>query len=367
VQERSSGEIAGRPLALPMLAVHTVGAGGGSIAWRDGGGALRGGPRSAGADPGPACYGRGGTEPTVTDANLVLGYLSADAPLGGGVELDRQAARTAVGELARKLDLDVEACAEGIRRVAGAEMVRALRVVTVERGIEPRRYALMAFGGAGGLHAAQIADELGVDTILCPRASGVLAALGLVVSPRRRDVQRSVLLSGDRLTAGAIEQHVNGLGERAREAMHEPDAELNVVYELRYRGQSFELPVSGPTTAQPGELRDAFESEHEERYGYRDPEQELELVTIRVTATAAGVDVELAGGDGEPEVERSRREATLDSERIELEVLRGVPSPGTALDGPSVVELPESTLLIPPGWASEVDETGTIRMRRSTR
>ena len=365
VQERSSGEIAGRPLALPMLAVHTVGAGGGSIAWRDGGGALRVGARSAGADPGPACYGRGGTEPTVTDANLVLGYLPSDAPLGGGVELDRQAAETAIGELATQLELDPTACAEGIRRVAGAEMIRALRIVTVQRGIDPRRYALMAFGGAGGLHAAQIADELGIDTILCPRASGVLAALGLVISPRRRDVQRSVLLTGGELTADAIANEVKRLGERAREAMHEPDAELQVVYELRYRGQSFELPIAGSLTAQPGELRSAFESEHEERYGYRDSEQELELVTIRVTATAAGLDVELAGGDGEPELERSMREATLDGERIELDVVRGIPSPGTKLDVPAVVELPESTLLIPPGWTSEVDDTGTIRMSRS--
>jgi N-methylhydantoinase A len=193
----------------------------------------------------------------------------------------------------------------------------------------------------------------------------VLAALGLVVSPRRRDVQRSVLLSAGELTPEAIEQEVGQLGDRAREAMHQPDAELHVVYELRYRGQSFELPIAGSTTARPDELRDAFESEHEERYGYRDAEQELELVTIRVTATAAGVDVELAGGHDEPVPERSEREATLDGERIELEVLRGIPSPGVGLDGPAVVELPESTLLIPPRWTSKVDDTGTIRMSRS--
>ena len=366
VQERSSGEVAGRPLALPMLAVHTVGAGGGSIAWRDGGGALRVGPRSAGADPGPACYGRGGTEPTVTDANLLLGYLSSDSPLGGGVELDRGAAEEAVKGLADQLDLDVAACAEGIRRVAGAEMIRALRVVTVQRGIDPRRYALMAFGGAGPLHAAQIADELGIDTILCPRASGVLAALGLVVSPRRRDVQRSVLWSGDSLTAEAIAETVSELGERAREAMHEPEAELHVVYELRYRGQSFELAISAGEEATPEELREGFEREHEERYGYGDEEQELELVTIRVTATAQGTDVELAGeGEDSDELERSTREATLDGEQVELEVLRGIPAPGTKVDGPAVVELPESTLLIPPGWAAEVDDTGTIKMERA--
>jgi N-methylhydantoinase A len=365
VQERSSGEVAGRPLALPMLAVHTVGAGGGSIAWRDAGGALRVGPRSAGADPGPACYGRGGTEPTVTDANLVLGYLSPDSPLGGGVELDRDAAEQAIKQLADELDLDLEACAEGIRRVAGAEMIRALRVVTVQRGIDPRGYALMAFGGAGPLHAAQIADELDIDTILCPRASGVLAALGLVVSPRRRDVQRSVLWSGDALTAETIASTVEELGERAREAMHAPDAKLRAIYELRYRGQSFELPIACAADATPQQLRDAFESEHEERYGYRDSEQELELVTIRVTATGEGVDVTLAGADEQSEVERSTRDAILDGERTRLEVVRGIPPPDTRLDGPAVVELPESTLLIPHGWTAEVDRTGTIRMNRA--
>ncbi|MGN6871325.1 MAG: hydantoinase/oxoprolinase family protein [Solirubrobacteraceae bacterium] len=366
VQERSSGEVAGRPLALPMLAVHTVGAGGGSIAWRDAGGALRVGPRSAGADPGPACYERGGTEPTVTDANLLLGYLSSDSPLGGGVELDRDAAEKAVKTLADELDLEVLACAEGIRRVAGAEMIRALRVVTVQRGIDPRRYALMAFGGAGPLHAAQIADELGIDTILCPRASGVLAALGLVVSPRRRDVQRSVLWSGEGLTAEAIAETVSELGERAREAMHEPEAELHVVYELRYRGQSFELAIPGGEDATPDELREGFEREHEERYGYRDSDQDLELVTIRVTATAQGTEVELAGGgeDGD-ELERSTREATLDGEQVELAVLRGIPAPDAEVQGPAVIELPESTLLIPSDWNAEVDDTGTITMRRA--
>jgi N-methylhydantoinase A len=365
VQERSSGEVAGRPLALPMLAVHTVGAGGGSIAWRDGGGALRVGPRSAGADPGPACYGRGGTEPTVTDANLVLGYLSEDAPLGGAVELDRGAAETAVKRLAEQLGLGVHACAEGIRRVAAAEMLRALRVVTVQRGVDPRRYGLMAFGGAGGLHAAEIADELGIDTILCPRASGVLAALGLVVSPRRRDVQRSVLLSGHELTAEAIAGTVAELGDRAREAMREPRAELRATHELRYRGQSFELPVAADPDATPEQLRAAFERVHEERYGYRDPEQELELVTTRVSATTQGAEVRLAGDEGLPEPDRATRAATLDGQKIELDVVRGIPAPGTRMAGPAVIELPESTVLIPPGWSATVDDTGTIKLTRA--
>lgn len=372
VQEQSAGTIADRPLALPMVAVHTVGAGGGSIAWRDPGGALRVGPRSAGADPGPACYGRGGTEPTVTDANLVLGYLAGDAPLAGGVELEAQAAREVIAGLAEQLDLDTTQCAEGIIRVANAEMVRALRVVTVERGIDPRRYALLAFGGAGGLHAAGIATELGIGEIVCPRASGVLAAVGLVVSPRRRDVQRSVFLGADALTAEAIAELVDELGEQARSELGEPGAELTAAYELRYRGQAFELAVAGELHAQPDELRAGFEAIHEERYGYRDAEQELELVTLRVSATLPGAEVSLsevqegregqAGREGR-EPERGEREGTLDGERITFATVRGLVPTGTEIEGPCVVELPESTLLVPPGWAGEVDETGTIHIR----
>jgi N-methylhydantoinase A len=360
VQERSGGEIAGRPLALPMLAVHTVGAGGGSIAWRDAGGALRVGPRSAGADPGPACYGRGGTEPTVTDANLLLGYLAADAPLAGGVELDRRAAERAIGELAATLELEALDCAEGIRRVAGAEMVRALRVVTVERGIDPRGYALLAFGGAGPLHAAQIAQELGITTILCPRASGVLAAVGLVVSQRRRDAQRSVLWSGDEITEAAIGGVVEELGRIARRELGEPEAELHATYELRYRGQSFELPIAADVAATPSQLREAFEAEHEDRYGYRDPEQAVELVTVRVSATTAGADVALAQAGAQGEATRGRRRARIDRREVELEVLRGAPPAGTTADGPALFELPESTVLVPPGWHAEVDDTGTV-------
>jgi N-methylhydantoinase A len=328
VQERSSGEIADRPLALPMLAVHTVGAGGGSIAWQDPGGALRVGPRSAGADPGPACYGRGGTEPTVTDANLILGRLPADAPLAGGIELDREAAQRAIDGLARELGLDRDKCAHGIIRVANAEMVRALRVVTVQRGIDPRRYALLAFGGAGPLHAAEIAAELGIRKVLCPRASGVLAALGLVISPRRRDVQRTVMLTGDDPPVSEI---IDELGDRAREALNDPDAELDTTYELRYAGQAFELAVQ----AEPGRLREAFERAHEERYGYTDPSGELELVTVRVTATVPGAAVEL---------ERTERRGSIEER---------------------VIALPESTVYVPEGWSASADEQGTIHLERS--
>lgn len=341
VAETGASEIAGRPIALPTLDVHTVGAGGGSVGWRDAGGALRVGPRSAGAVPGPACYGRGGTEPTVTDANLLLGHMDADAPLAGGVTLDPAAAERAVGALATELGLDPRACAEGIVRVANAEMTRALRVVTVERGIDPRDHALIAFGGAGPLHAVAIAEQLGIERVIAPRTSGVLAALGLVVAPMRRDAQRSVLRSGEALTADAVGHDVAELSAAAREALGAPDAEIAVTYELRYRGQAFELAVALEADAAPAELRAAFEDAHEERYGYRDPEQEIELVTVRVSATTPAPPLPPAAhaGDGPP--------------------------PGTRVPGPAVVPLPESTLLIPAGWEGVVRDDGTIDVRRA--
>jgi N-methylhydantoinase A len=349
-----------------MVAVHTVGAGGGSIAWRDAGGALRVGPRSAGAEPGPACYGRGGHEPTVTDANLLLGYLDADAPLAGGVALQCEAAEQAVGRLAQELGLRLLECAEGIVRVAGVEMARALRVVTVQRGVDPREFALLAFGGAGPLHATQIADELGIKRILCPRASGVLAALGLVVSPRRRDAQRSVLLGGDALTAERVAAEVAQLGDQARGALGDEQARLSVTYELRYRGQAFELAVEAGPEPSLAELREAFEASHEERYGYHDDDLELELVTVRVSAVSPAPEVSLAPERENDEPATARRTAVIDGRELEFRVVRGAPRPGTTVDGPVVIELSESTLLVSPGWTASVAPTGTITLERQS-
>jgi N-methylhydantoinase A/oxoprolinase/acetone carboxylase beta subunit len=295
----------------------------------------------------------------------VLGLLAADASLAGGVELDSDAARDAIGTLADELGLDVTGCAEGIRRVAGAEMIRALRVVTVQRGIDPRRFALLPFGGAGPLHATQIADELGIETILCPRASGVLSAVGLAVSARRRDVQQSVLLAGDELTTAAVATAAAELGERARTALGEDQAELSATYELRYKGQAFELAVSASTEPEPQQLREAFETQHDDRYGYSDPAQTLELVTIRVTATVPGADVTLAPSGDDADVDRGTRQATIGGEKVELEVLRGAPPQGTRIKGPAAIDLPESTLIVPAEWSGEVDETGTIHLHRA--
>ena len=346
-------EVGGRALALPMVDVHTVGAGGGSIAWRDAGGALRVGPQSAGADPGPACYGRGGTEPTVTDANLLLGYLDAKSPLAGGVELDRDKAAEAVQTLADELDLSVEDTAAGIARVAGTEMARAVRVMTVERGTDPRELALLAFGGAGALHAAAIAGELDMRRVLVPSASGVLSAVGLIAAERRRDLVESVLLAGDDLTSDAAAEVVERLAKRGREELDEPDAEIRASYDLRYAGQAFELTVPGEERPDPDDLRKAFDSAHEERYGYADPDATLELVTVRVAAALPAADLPETEHTGHEE--KGSRTALFDGEEHETTVVSGVPE---RLDGPAIVELPESTVVVPPGWRAEATPGG---------
>jgi len=357
-------EIDGRPIQLPMVDVHTVGAGGGSIGWRDPGGALRVGPRSAGADPGPACYGRGGTEPTVTDANLLLGHLAGDSRLAGGVALDAEAAERAVAELGRSLGLDPLQAAAGILRVANQEMVRALRVVTVERGVDPRGFALLPFGGAGPMHAAAIAEELGIARILCPRAGGVLSALGLCASERRRDTARTLMLSGAELTAERVASEVRAMVEQTGAGMDE-EAEARVVYQLRYAGQAFELPVPGPVDPDPAELVEGFERAHEKRYGHRDPEGEVVLVDVDLALVVPGPSPRpVAAGEGA--LERSSRPVRFDGNWVETPVLRGEPTAGTEAEGPVVFELPEATFVLPPGWRTRVDEHGTIVARFQT-
>jgi N-methylhydantoinase A len=364
VRRTDSRRIGGRTIQLPMVDVHTVGAGGGSIGWRDPGGALRVGPRSAGAEPGPACYGRGGSEPTVTDANLLLGHLAADSRLAGGVELDAAGAEAAIAELGRSLGLAPLEAAAGIVRVANQEMVRALRVVTVERGIDPRRFALLPFGGAGPMHAAAIAAELGIETILCPRASGVLSALGLCASERRRDTMRTVMLSGAELSAGRVAATVAEL--IAATGADLAGARPEVVYEMRYAGQAFELPVPGPVDPDPAELGERFERAHEERYGHRDPEGEIVLVDIRLAMVVPGPEPRPAAA-ARGRLEWGSRPVRFGAEWIEAPVLRGEPATGTQAEGPVVFELPEATLVLPPGWVAKVDGAGTIVARVGAR
>jgi N-methylhydantoinase A len=376
VAETAERVIAGRPLALPALDIHTVGAGGGSIAWRDAGGALRVGPASAGASPGPACYGLGSEQATVTDANLLLGRLLEDSPLAGGLSLDRGAAERAVSRLADELGLEPTACAEGVVRVAEAHMLGALRVMSVERGIDPRGFALMPFGGAGPLHAASLARQLGVTRVLCPRASGVLCALGLAAAAPRRDVAQTVMLGcagGRQLSALLLEQERATLIARACAALTERPTRMLVRHELRYRGQSFELPVeeeiepgSTGNRLDPDALRVRFAGAHERRYGYRDERAEVELVNIRVSAWGASPPLLLRSSATPPASAPELKTVIFDGRPTATTILRGELAPGSALSGPTLCVLPEATLLVPPGWLGEVDIHGTVRLFDTT-
>jgi N-methylhydantoinase A len=293
----------------------------------------------------------------VTDANLILGYLDASSTLAGGVDLDVEAARAAIDGLGSRLGLGTVETAEGIVRVTNQEMVRALRVVTVDRGVDPREFALMPFGGAGPMHAAALADELGMDRILCPRASGVLSALGLIASDRRRDTARTVMLAGDDFNATRIAKGVAAIRDSLAVGLE--DASIEVTYELRYAGQSFELPVSGGERPDPDELAAGFAAEHERRYGYRDPDSPVELVNIRLALTVPGPGPQPRAAAGAEPARRSRR-ARFAGRWMEATVLRGEPEAGTEAAGPWIFELPEATLVLPPGWEARVDERGTI-------
>ena len=334
VQVTSEAAVAGVPIRFPMVDVHTIGAGGGSIAWLDDGGALRVGPRSAGARPGPACYGRGGDRPTVTDANLVLGYLGDGAVLGGEVRLDRGLAERALATLG----LEPVEAALGVVRVVDAGMTRALRVVSVERGIDPRELTLVAFGGAGPLHACSLAEELGIARVVVPRASGVLSALGLAAADLRRDY------------VAPAASGFAGLEERAEREL--PGAELRLLVDARYRGQSHELTVDA------ADWEHGLGDAHERRYGFR-LDGEPELVARRLVATVARPRPALRAAV--PAGEAGARRAYLDGGWTDVPVL----GPGAGVAGPAIVELPEATCLVRPGWAGEPDAAGTLVLERT--
>jgi N-methylhydantoinase A len=352
--------IAGVPIKLPMVDVHTVSAGGGSIAWADAGGALRVGPRSAGAEPGPAAYDKGGEEPAVTDANLFLGYLADGTELGGEVVLRRDLAEKALGALGEKVGLDAEETALGIVRVADAEMARALRVISVERGLDPRDFALLAFGGAGGMHACTLAEELGMSTVLIPRAGGVLSALGLAISDVRRDYVHPYLEGLAEVESGGVERIFGEMESAAAEHLEAPVHTRRA--DLRYAGQSFEITVeAGPFD----ELEERFHAAHEQRYGYRMDDEAVELVNLRLISTVPVDKPELAESEPEGEPERGRREANFGGEWVEVPVLdRGRMGQGSEVEGPAIVEFKESTCVVRPGWRGAVDDVGTLVLEK---
>ncbi|HKH77344.1 MAG TPA: hydantoinase/oxoprolinase family protein [Rubrobacteraceae bacterium] len=363
VQTTTETVIAGVPIRLPMVDVHTVSAGGGSIAWADAGGALRVGPQSAGAEPGPAGYDKGGEEPAVTDANLYLGYLQDGAELGGEVVLRRDLSEKALASLGKKLGLEAEEVALGIVRVANAEMVRALRVISIERGLDPREFALLAFGGAGGMHACALAEELGMSIVLVPRASGVLSALGLAISDLRRDYVSPYLADLEEVNAVELKDAFRGMENIAAKHLEGPAYTRRA--DLRYSGQSFELTVEAEKPFEVEKLKECFHAAHERRYGYRMEGEAVELVNLRLTATVPVEKPKLEERRREGGTERGRREGNFGGEWVEAPVLdREQMGRGSGVKGPAIVEFKESTCVVNPGWRGVVDNVGTLVLEK---
>ncbi len=352
---RSESEIDGLPLRLRLLDIETVGAGGGSIARVDAGGALRVGPESAGANPGPVAYGRGGTQVTVTDANAVLGRLDSDHFLGGQMALDTADAYDAVDALARQMGMSVEAAAQGIIDVANVNIDRAIRRVSVARGHDPRDFTLLAFGGAGPLHACAIAERLEIPRVLIPRYPGVLCAFGLLVADVALEYTRPVMERGStsvigRLRAALGEMAKQAQDDLAREGIAEDQMELNAFLDMRYAGQAYELTV--PFVPGGQKVIQRFHEVHERTYGHAMLERAVEIVNLRLQAVGVVQKPELKP---EPLVAMPygstvevRADGTVFYEREAL-------YPGVHFSGPALVFQLDSTVYIPQGWSASVD------------
>jgi N-methylhydantoinase A len=365
VERTTDAEINGRPIKTPMVDVNTVGAGGGSIAWVDAGNALRVGPRSAGANPGPACYGRGGTEPTVTDANVVLGYIGGSSALGGELELDEEAAHDALSRLADEAGLDdALAAARGVFRVANANMARAIRAVTVERGHDPRGFGLVAFGGAGPMHAAAVAESLDMDSLVIPHACGVLSAYGLLAADEKHDSVRTLRSPLADVSLDDVESAYADLTEEVLSDVADRDAaDVRRAADLRFVGQSFELTVPVDDEFDAERVAERFRNAHESAYGYvmDDP---IELVNVRVTSVVArdspSVRYRTTG-----DAKKGRREAFFDDGFHETPVFdRTGLGESDSVAGPCILEQNESTVVVPPGWSGTVNSDGTLLLGR---
>ena len=364
-------KVDGWSVNIPMLDIPTVGAGGGSLAFQDPGGGLQVGPASAGANPGPACYGRGGSAPTVTDANLLRGHLVADRFLGGEMSLDPDAARHALEELAEAFDMTLPVLVEGICAVANAVMARALKRISVSRGSDPADFTLVAFGGAGGMHACDLAEEIGSHRVLIPPHPGLLSALGMLVSDVEVTSSKTLLAGanpGDEealsAAAGPAFDALSGAANEALEAEGIPPEERRILREadIRYRGQSFELRVGFG----PGML-ERFHEAHQRTFGFSLPDEPVELVTARVTGIGSTANPDFPRKDcvahaAEPtgSVRMLRNGDWLDGALFQRERL----APGASFTGPALITEYSATLAIPPLWSGHVDEHGNLILIR---
>lgn len=369
-RERSEGTIGEFPVRMPMLDIHTVGAGGGSIAWLDGGGVLHVGPRSAGADPGPAAYGKGGEEPTVTDAAVVLGWLVPDAFLGGAMELDVDAAWRVIGRIAGILRKGEEEAALGIMEVAEANMAGAIRVVSVARGEDPREYGLVAFGGAGPMVACRLASKLHIPVVIIPPTPGVLSALGLLTTDLIRDYLRTVMVPAESaqpsLQSALADLTAQAVRDLSSDGILPRDATFHPALDLRYHGQSYELTV--PFTGDTQTAVHRFHKLHERLYGYAEPTEPVTVVNVRLRVIVPARRIRW-----EPAPTPHLWEPTpIDQRSIILElhdniVREQVPrfqrdqlGPGAILVGPALVTQYDTTIVIPPGWRGMVDGNENI-------
>lgn len=359
----SEGRIGPWPVAVAQVDMHTIGAGGGSLAWVDGGGLLQVGPQSAGADPGPACYGRGGDTATVTDANVVLGRLLPQSFLGGGMRLDTEAAYAAVARLGDELGLGMEETAAGIVRLADEHMARALRVMSVQRGVDPRALTLVSFGGAGGLHVCALADSLGMGQALVPVHAGVLSALGMLSAPQGRQLSRTVNALLAELGADTLERHFSGLAEEGTQALAAEGVAVETLQarpslDLRYRGQSYTLNIPWQDVA---DATEAFHLAHQARYGHR-LALPVELVNVRLALVAPPLELRLVGA---PEVEAAPAGHAVVHGIGEAAVwARETLAAGQLIDGPALVTEQASTTWLAPGWRCRVDGVGNLVLDR---
>jgi N-methylhydantoinase A len=363
----------GLPVFTPMVDVETIGAGGGSVAWIDKGGLLRVGPRSAGAVPGPACYRRGGNEPTVTDANLVLGRINPNYFLGGDLSLDLSASRRVLEELGGRLGMGLEDVASSIIELINFNMVNAIRLISIDRGLDPREFTLVSFGGAGSLHAGALAELIGIRQVLVPIHQGVFSAFGLMTADMRVDESVTAGFRSDTLDLERVNAVLDRLCRRALSRLradgYEGEATIEATIEMRYFGQNYntEIPVplldGGLIDADIGKILDAFHAEHRRRYGYDISKEIVEFVHFNVTAVGpTGKPTIPILPEKGPATEKERRRVYFKNggwtdtgiyERASL-------GQGAQIEGPAVVEEPTSTTLVYPGHRLRVDEYGNF-------
>ena len=371
IKETTTSNMGGYPLSVPMIEIHSVGAGGGSIARIDEGGALLVGPQSAGADPGPACYGKGDYV-TVTDANLILGRLEPDQFLGGRLSLHQDKAQELMGHLADRIGSSVEDAASGIVRVVNASMERAIRAISLERGYDPRDFTLVPFGGAGPMHACELAQEMGIPRVLIPPNPGILSALGVAIADIVKDYSRTVMIRGDDITHQKLEQEYRLLEDQARADMLDEGLDLDRAIEkrtldVRYVGQSFELNIDHPRHARhlvPAIAR-AFSKAHRQRFGYSDHKEPVEIVNLRLKMV---VPVEKPMPAAEPPQGSNPDKAVVGQKSLVFGK-ESMTSPliqreklccGDRIFGPALVLQMDSTTVIPPRWEAEVDGWGNL-------